>query len=258
MALFFVTFVCYNSRAAIGLWPGAVTEGGLVAALAVGRAEVEPIKTFSITVHIVIAGNIGSGKTTLTTMLAKHYGWKPRFEPVDYNPYLEDYYKDIARWSFNLEVYFLKQRFRDLLEIRRCKDTIVQDRSIYEGVHVFTANNHDMGNMSDRDYTTYMELFEIMTAVAQMPDLMIYLRATVPHLVANIQKRGRAYEQTMEIEYLKNLNDRYDDFIFNKYAGRVMVVDADHNDFLHEPDKFAAITERIDAALGLGTLNFAP
>lgn len=213
------------------------------------------IKTYT-NVHIAIAGNIGSGKTTLTTMLAKHYGWIPRFEPVDINPYLEDYYKDIARWSFCLEVYFLKQRFRDLLEIRKSDRTVVQDRSIYEGVYVFTANNRDMGNLSDRDYETYMELFEIMTDVAQLPDLMIYLRASVPHLVKNIQKRGRAYEQTMQLEYLKNLNQRYEDFIFNKYKGKVLVVEADDNDFQHDPDKFARIIERVDNALELGTLPF--
>lgn len=217
--------------------------------------SITTIKTYT-NVHIAIAGNIGSGKTTLTTMLAKHYGWIPRFEPVDINPYLEDYYKDIARWSFCLEVYFLKQRFRDLLEIRKSDSTVVQDRSIYEGVYVFTANNRDMGNLSDRDYETYMELFEIMTDVAQLPDLMIYLRASVPHLVKNIQKRGRAYEQTMQLEYLKNLNQRYEDFIFNKYKGKVLVVEADDNDFQHDPDKFARIIERVDNALELGTLPF--
>ena len=217
--------------------------------------SITTIKTYT-NVHIAIAGNIGSGKTTLTTMLAKHYGWIPRFEPVDINPYLEDYYKDIARWSFCLEVYFLKQRFRDLLEIRKSDSTVVQDRSIYEGVYVFTANNRDMGNLSDRDYETYMELFEIMTDVAQLPDLMIYLRASVPHLVKNIQKRGRAYEQTMQLEYLKNLNQRYEDFIFNKYKGKVLVVEADDNDFQHDPDKFARIIERVDSALEMGTLPF--
>ena len=217
--------------------------------------SITTIKTYT-NVHIAIAGNIGSGKTTLTTMLAKHYGWIPRFEPVDINPYLEDYYKDIARWSFCLEVYFLKQRFRDLLEIRKSDRTVVQDRSIYEGVYVFTANNRDMGNLSDRDYETYMELFEIMTDVAQLPDLMIYLRASVPHLVKNIQKRGRAYEQTMQLEYLKNLNQRYEDFIFNKYKGKVLVVEADDNDFQHDPDKFARIIERVDSARELATLPF--
>ena len=191
-------------------------------------------------------------------MLAKHYGWTPRFESVDFNPYLEDYYKDIGRWSFNLEVYFLKQRFSDLLQIRSSNETIVQDRTIYEGVYVFTANNRDMGNLSDRDFETYMELFGAMTDVVRLPDLMIYLRASVPHLVANIQKRGRACEQGMQLEYLKNLNQRYEDFIYNKYKGRVLVVDADNNDFQHEPDKFARIIERVDSALGLGTLDFGP
>ena len=199
--------------------------------------------------HIAIAGNIGSGKTTLTTLLSRHYGWIPRFESVDYNPYLEDYYKDIPRWSFNLEVYFLKQRFRDLLEIGQSQQTIIQDRSIYEGVYVFAANNKAMGNMDDRDFEAYMELFENMLTIVKYPDLMIYLRSSVPHLVENIQKRGRDYEQTMPLEYLKNLNERYEDFIFNKYEGKLMVVDVDKIDFLNNPKDFATITDKIDAHL---------
>ena len=141
--------------------------------------------------HIAIAGNIGSGKSTLTRMLAKHYGWEPRYEAVEHNPYLEDYYSDIHRWSFNLEVYFLKERFRDMLSIAQSEKTVIQDRTIYEGVYVFMANNKAMGNLSDRDYQTYMELFEQMTTLLRIPDLMIYLRASVPHLVGNIQQRGR-------------------------------------------------------------------
>jgi deoxyadenosine/deoxycytidine kinase len=199
--------------------------------------------------HIAVAGNIGSGKTTLTRMLAKHYGWQPRFEAVDYNPYLEDYYKDIPRWSFALEVYFLKQRFRDLLEIARSTDTIIQDRSIYEGVYVFTANNKEQGNLSDRDFETYMELFEQMTEAVRYPQLMIYLKASLPHLVANIQKRGRDYEQTIPLEYLSGLNERYDDFIFHKYKGSVLVVDVDDIDFEHNPKDFASIIDKIDARL---------
>lgn len=199
--------------------------------------------------HIVIAGNIGSGKTTLTNLLVKHYGWTPKFEAVDYNPYLDDYYKDIARWSFNLEVYFLKQRFRDLLDIARSEETIIQDRSIFEGVYVFAATNKAMGNMSDRDFDTYMELFHMMMDVARQPDLMIYLRASVPHLVANIQKRGRDYEQTIKLEYLENLNKCYEDFVFNKYKGRLMVVDVDNIDFLNNRKDFASIVDRIDAQL---------
>ena len=207
--------------------------------------------------HIAIAGNIGSGKSTLTQLLAKHYGWEARFESVDHNPYLEDYYKDIHRWSFNLEVYFLKERFRDLIAISKADHTIIQDRTIFEGVHVFMANNHDMGNLSDRDYETYMELFEQMMHLVQVPDLMIYLRASVPHLVGNIQKRGRSYEQTIQLEYLQNLNRRYDDFIFNKYRGRVMIVEKDDLDFKNNPKDLAKIIDRIDSSL-FGLFSLTP
>jgi len=175
--------------------------------------------------HIAVAGNIGSGKTTLTQLLADHYGWEPRFEAVDYNPYLEDFYKDIHRWSFNLEVYFLKQRFRDLLEIAESSKNVIQDRSIFEGVYVFTAVNKMMGHLTDRDYETYMELFDNMLQMVKYPDLMIYLRASVPHLVTNIQKRGRDYEQTIQLDYLKNLNQKYEEFIFEKYKGKILVVE---------------------------------
>ena len=199
--------------------------------------------------HIAIAGNIGSGKTTLTNMLSKHYNWEARFEAVDYNPYLEDYYKDIHRWSFNLEVYFLKERFKDLLNIAKTDKTVVQDRSIFEGVYVFCATNYQMGHMNERDYETFMELFEQMTDIVGYPDLMIYLRASVPHLVKNIQKRGRDYEQTMPLEYLSNLNERYEDFIFNKYKGRLLVVDVDEMDFQHNPKDFASIIDKIDRKL---------
>lgn len=199
--------------------------------------------------YIAIAGNIGCGKTTLTNMLARHYGWEARFEAVTDNPYLEDYYKDIRRWSFALEVFFLKERFRDLLRINEAQHTIIQDRSIFEGVYVFTANNQAMGNMSDTDYQTYMELFESMMQVVRYPDLMIYLRASIPHLVENIQKRGREYEKSIQIEYLTNLNQRYEEFIFQKYKGEVMVVDVDEIDFLNNPRHFAAIIDRIDARL---------
>lgn len=199
--------------------------------------------------HIAIAGNIGSGKTTLTNMLAKHYNWEPRFEAVDYNPYLEDYYKDIHRWSFNLEVYFLKERFKDLLNIANSSKTIVQDRSIFEGVYVFTATNYQMGHLDDRDYTTYMELFDQMTDIVGYPDLMIYLQSSVPRLVKNIQKRGRDYEQTMPLEYLSNLNERYEDFIFNKYKGKLLVINANDMDFQHNPKDFASIIDKIDRKL---------
>ena len=199
--------------------------------------------------HIAIAGNIGSGKSTLTRMLARHYGWEARFEAVDHNPYLEDYYRDIHRWSFNLEVFFLKERFRDLIDISQSTHTIVQDRTIFEGVYVFMQNNKAMGNLSDRDYETYMELFEQMMTVVRYPDLMIYLRASVPHLVGNIQKRGREYEQMMKLDYLENLNRRYDDFIYNMYKGRVMVIEKDELDYQNNPKDFAKIIDRIDSTL---------
>jgi deoxyadenosine/deoxycytidine kinase len=200
-------------------------------------------------VHIAVAGNIGSGKSTLTQLLAKHYGWEPRFEAVDHNPYLEDYYRDIHRWSFNLEVYFLKERFRDLLAIANADHPIIQDRTIYEGVYVFMENNKAMGHLSDRDYMTYMELFEQMMSMVRVPDLMIYLRASVPHLVGNIQKRGRDYEQSIQLEYLQNLNKRYDDFIYNRYKGPVMTVEKDNLDFLNNPKDLAQIIDRIDRNL---------
>ena len=199
--------------------------------------------------HIAIAGNIGSGKSTLTKLLARHYGWEPRFEAVDHNPYLEDYYRDIHRWSFNLEVYFLKERFRDLIAISQTDHTIIQDRTIFEGVYVFMENNRAMGNLSDRDYQTYMELFEQMMSVVRLPDLMIYLRASVPYLVGNIQQRGRDYEQSMQLEYLQNLNERYDNFIYHKYKGRVMTVEKDQLDFINRPKDLAQVIDRIDATL---------
>lgn len=199
--------------------------------------------------HIAIAGNIGSGKTTLTQLLANHYGWKAKFEQVEENPYMNDFYKDLVRWSFNMEVFFLKERFRDMLDIVASNDNVVQDRSIYEGVYVFTANNKDMGNLDDRDFTTYMELFDQMVGVLEYPDLMVYLKASVPHLVANIQKRNRDYEQSMSIEYLENLNKRYDDFIFNKYKGEVLVVEVDDVDFLNSRQQLDDIIASIDARL---------
>ena len=199
--------------------------------------------------HIVIAGNIGAGKTTLTRMLASHYGWMPQYETVVENPYLQDYYNDIKRWSFAMEVFFLKQRFRDMLAIRQAEKTIIQDRSIFEGVYVFVKNNYLQGNLSDRDFQTYMELFQLMTSLTPIPDLMIYLRKSVPALIAQIQKRGRAYEQTMQLDYLKGLNERYEDFIYNQYKGKVLTIESDEMDFEHNPQDFADIVNRIDAQL---------
>ena len=198
--------------------------------------------------HIGIAGNIGSGKTTLTTLLARHYGWTPKFESVTYNPYLADYYADIKRWSFALEMYFLQKRLHDVLEISRSKDVIIQDRTLFEGVHIFVANNYAQGNLSERDYNTYMDTYNVMMEVVRQPDLMIYLRCGIEHLVSQIQKRGRDYEQSISIEYLSGLNERYEEWIAG-YSGRLIVIDADNLDFLARPEDFAVITDRIDAEL---------
>lgn len=198
--------------------------------------------------HIGIAGNIGSGKTTLTRKLAEHYGWIPKYESVTFNPYLEDYYKDISRWSYNLETYFLAQRFQDLLDISKSSEVIIQDRTILEGVEIFVANNHDAGNLSDRDYDTYMQLFRLMMSLVNPPDLLIYLRCSVPHLVGQIQKRGREYEQSMSLDYLGSLNERYEEWI-GRYQGRLLIIDADRLDFEGRPEDFSSITDKIDAEL---------
>ena len=199
--------------------------------------------------YIAIAGNIGAGKTTLTKMLAKYYGWEPRFESVSFNPYLEDYYGDIKRWAFCLETYFLKERFKDMLVVQQSSHTIVQDRSIFEGVYVFVRNNYERGDLSERDFTTFMELFDLMKSQMKMPDMMIYLRKSVPALIAQIQKRGRDYEQSMQIDYLKDLNAKYEDFIFNKYEGRVLVIESDGIDFESNPDDFRKVIDKVDAEL---------
>ena len=198
--------------------------------------------------HIGIAGNIECGKTTLTRMLAEHYGWTPKYEAVTYNPYLEDYYKDIQRWSYNLETYFLAQRFKDVLEIANSDQVIVQDRTIFEGVYIFVANNRAMGNLSERDFNTYMELFRLMLSLVKVPDLLIYLKSSIPHLVSQIAKRGRDYEKSISIEYLTGLNDRYDEWIAS-YPGKVLTIEADNLDFQNCPEDFSLITDKIDAQL---------
>ena len=198
--------------------------------------------------HIGIAGNIGCGKTTLTRKLSEYYGWTRRFESVTFNPYLEDYYSDIPRWSFNLEVYFLAQRFKDVLEISKSDEVIIQDRTILEGVHIFVENNYRMGNLSDRDYRTYMDLFDLMMSLVKEPDLLIYIKSSVPHLVSQIQKRGRDYEQGISLDYLAGLNSLYEKWI-DSYKGKLLVIDGDNTDFENRPEDFAAITDRIDAML---------
>ena len=198
--------------------------------------------------HIAIAGNIGSGKTTLTKMLAAHYGWTPKFESVDFNPYLADFYKDMERWSFNLQIYFLNKRFKDVVDIAHSDEVIIQDRTIYEDARIFAPNLHDMGLMSSRDFENYSDLFNLMMSLVGTPDLLIYLKSSIPNLISQIQKRGRDYEQSISIEYLTGLNEKYDNWI-KDYKGNLLVVDADNVKFGNRPEDFEQITNRIDAQL---------
>ena len=198
--------------------------------------------------HIAIAGNIGCGKTTLTKMLAKHYGWKPAFETVEFNPYLEDFYADMKRWAFNLQIFFLNKRFKDVVEISQSNDYIIQDRTIYEDARIFAPNLHDQGFMSDRDFDNYQDLFDLMMSLVKMPDLMIYIRASITTLVAQIQKRGRSYEAGMRIDYLQGLNDKYEKWI-SEYKGKLLIVDGDTIKFGDSADDFRKITDQIDAEL---------
>jgi len=181
-------------------------------------------------------------------MLAKRYGWTPRFEPVEVNPYLADFYQDMNRWSFNLQVYFLNKRFRDVVEIAKSQDTIIQDRTIFEDARIFAPNLHDQGYMSDRDFENYTDLFDLMMSLVSLPDLMIYIRSTIPNLIAQISKRGRDYEQTIRIDYLTGLNNRYEEWI-EKYPGKLLIVDGDELKFESNPRDFQTITERIDSLL---------
>ena len=198
--------------------------------------------------HIAIAGNIGSGKTTLTKMLAARYGWTPKFESVDFNPYLSDFYEDMSRWSFNLQVYFLNKRFKDVVDISKNQEVIIQDRTIYEDAMIFAPNLHDMGLMSSRDFETYSDLFDLMMSLVKMPDLLIYLKSSIPNLVSQIQKRGREYEKTIRIDYLTGLNERYEKWI-DGYTGHLLVIDADKYKFGNNPEDFEAVTNMIDSEL---------
>ncbi len=198
--------------------------------------------------HIAIAGNIGSGKTTLTRLLAAHYGWTPKYESVDFNPYLADFYKDMARWSFNLQIYFLNKRFKDVVEIAHSDEVIIQDRTIYEDARIFAPNLHDMGLMTTRDFENYSDLFDLMMSLVGNPDLLIYLRSTIPNLISQIQKRGRDYEKTIRIDYLTGLNEKYENWIAG-YKGRLLVIDADKIKFGDRPEDFEKVTDMIDAEL---------
>ena len=198
--------------------------------------------------NIAIAGNIGSGKKTLTKMLAKRYGWTPRFEPVDNNPYLSDFYADMQRWSFNIQVYFLNKRFKEVVEISQSTDTIVQDRTIFEDAKIFAPNLHAQGMMSDRDFENYSDLFDLMMSLVKLPDLMIYIRTSIPNIVAQIQKRGREYEKSIRIDYLQGLNDLYENWI-STYKGNLIIVEGDSVKFENSDRDFRIVTDMIDAKL---------
>lgn len=199
--------------------------------------------------HIALAGNIGAGKTTLTELLAKHYKWSPHYEDVDENPYLNDFYEDMQRWSFNLQIYFLNSRFKQVVDIRSSSKTVIQDRTIYEDAEIFAPNLHAMGLMSTRDFNNYHSLFQMMSKLVQAPDLLIYLRASVPTLVNQIQRRGREYESSIRIDYLKQLNERYEAWISRYKAGKLLIVDVDRMDFQNNPEDLSTIIDRIDAQI---------
>jgi deoxyadenosine/deoxycytidine kinase len=199
--------------------------------------------------HIAIAGNIGSGKTTLAGLLSKHYGWEAHYEDVETNPYLNNFYEDMQRWSFNLQIYFLNSRFRQIVEIRKSGRTVIQDRTIYEDANIFAPNLHAMGLMSSRDFENYKSLFELMSSFIMPPDLLIYLKAGVPTLVNQIQKRGREYENTIRLDYLKRLNERYNEWIDGYKSGKLLVIDVDNNKFSERPSDLGEVINKIDAEI---------
>ncbi len=199
--------------------------------------------------HIAIAGNIGSGKTTLTRMLASHFHWTPKFESVEFNPYLADFYNDMERWSFNIQIYFLNKRFLDVVEISKHEEIIIQDRSIYEDACIFAPNLHNMGLMSTRDYENYASLFSLMVSLVKAPDLLIYLRSSIPHLVGNIQKRGREYESSIRLDYLKGLNALYEDWIKEYKDGKLLILDVDKLNYEENPEDFSTICDLIEAQI---------
>lgn len=199
--------------------------------------------------HIAVAGNIGAGKTTLTRLLAKHFKWEPHFEDVVDNPYLDDFYHQMERWSFNLQIYFLNSRFRQVLQIRESGKNIIQDRTIYEDAHIFAPNLHAMGLMANRDYNNYTSLFELMESLVGAPDLLIYLRSSIPNLVSQIHKRGRDYENSISIDYLSRLNERYEAWISTYDKGKLVIIDVDNIDFVNNPEDLGTIINRIDAEI---------
>lgn len=199
--------------------------------------------------HVAIAGNIGAGKTTLTKLLAKHYKWEPQLEDVVDNPYLDDFYNQMERWSFNLQVYFLNSRFRQISLIRQSGKDIIQDRTIYEDAHIFAPNLHAMGLMTNRDFENYRSLFELMESFVQGPDLLIYLRSSIPNLVKQIHRRGREYENSISIDYLSRLNERYEAWIHGYNNGKLLIIDVDNLDFVTNPEDLGTIINTIDAEI---------
>lgn len=199
--------------------------------------------------HVAIAGNIGAGKTTLTTLLGKHYGWGTHFEDVEQNPYLNDFYNDMQRWSFNLQIYYLNSRFTQIQDIKQSENTIIQDRTIYEDAFIFAPNLHAMGLMTTRDFENYFSLFNLMESFISAPDLLIYLRSTIPTLVDHISSRGREYEESIRIDYLKRLNERYEAWISTYDKGRLLIIDVDENNFKEDPEDLGKIISAIDAEL---------
>lgn len=199
--------------------------------------------------HIAIAGNIGAGKTSLTQLLAHHYGWESHFEDVDENPYLVDFYEDMKRWAFNLQVYFLNSRFSNVLQIRQSGKTVIQDRTIYEDAYIFAPNLYDMGLMNRRDFENYVSLFDLMSGLVKSPDLLIYLKASVPTLVRQIQSRGREYENNIRLDYLKNLNDRYNDWISGYDKGKLLIIDVDKLDFIHNKPDLSTVIDKVNAQI---------
>ncbi|MGQ7868121.1 deoxynucleoside kinase [Sunxiuqinia sp. sy24] len=199
--------------------------------------------------HIALAGNIGAGKTTLAALLAKHYGWKAHYEDVDENPYLNDFYEDMQRWSFNLQIYFLNSRFSQVMNIQKSGETVVQDRTIYEDAEIFAPNLHAMGLMSTRDFNNYSTLFQLMNQLVKAPDLLIYLRATVPTLVNQIQQRGRDYENSIRLDYLKQLNQRYEAWINRYKAGKLLIVNVDNINITNNPEDLSSVIDKIDAQI---------
>jgi deoxyadenosine/deoxycytidine kinase len=196
--------------------------------------------------HIAVVGNIGAGKTTLTELLAKHLKYEPQFEAVDHNPYLEDFYSDMKRWSFNLQIYFLNSRFQQIMEIQNSKKNIIQDRTIYEDAYIFAENLHDMGLMTSRDYENYRAIFDNITSFIKPPDLLIYLRASVPTLVNNIQRRGREYEAGIRLDYLSKLNEKYKNWIDNYTVGKLLILDKDNLDFANNPEDLGFVIQSIE------------